>query len=153
MFKWIAGGLATFFAGRYLLRLNKAAETITSRISIVLHKVALSGLELKAIVRLQNPNPIALNLQYPFVKITYKGNTLGTTEVRNEIIHLPENSEQNFELKIQSSGWLSLIQILGTEIVTRIRSGENIVLNITATTTSRINNIPYEQVDQIQLSI
>ena len=31
MLKWIAGGAATFLALRYLLRLNRAADTINAR--------------------------------------------------------------------------------------------------------------------------
>ena len=153
MLKWIAGGAATFFALRYLLRLNRAADTINSRTGIRVHKVGLSGITLKANVLLQNPNPIELNMQYPFVNITYKGTSLGTSTVRNEVISIPSNGEQSFELDIQSAGWFLLMQVLGGEVVKKIRSGEKVTLDIVAITSTVINKIPYTREEAIQLNI
>lgn len=152
MIKWIAGGIAAFFAGRYLLRLNSASNSINTRTSVNVHKVNLSGIEFKATITLQNPSPIALKLQYPFVNILYKGSSLGTSSVKNELINLPEFGEQSFDLKIQSAGWLTLIQSLGTSLINRIRSGEKTDLEITATTSTRVNGIPYLKEDHIKLS-
>ena len=153
MLKWIAGGAATFFALRYLLRLNRAADTINSRTGIRVHKVGLSGITLKASVLLQNPNPIELNMQYPFVNITYKGTSLGTSTVRNEVISIPSNGEQSFELDIKSAGWFLLMQVLGGEVVKKIRSGEKVTLDIVAITSTVINKIPYMKEEAIQLNI
>ncbi|MCG8323034.1 MAG: hypothetical protein MI921_26270 [Cytophagales bacterium] len=153
MLKWIAGGAATFLALRYLLRLNRVADTINSRTGIRVHKVGLSGIRLKARVLLQNPNPIELNMQYPFVNITYKGTSLGTSTVRNELIGIPGNGEQSFEIDIQSAGWFSLMQVLGGDLVKRIRSGEKVVLDIVAITSTVVNKIPYTREEAIKLNI
>ena len=153
MLKWIAGGAATFFALRYLLRLNAAADTINSRTGIRVHKVGLSGITLKASVLLQNPNPIELNMQYPFVNITYKGTSLGTSTVRNEVINIPSHGEQSFELDIHSAGWFLLMQVLGGGLVKRIRSGEKVSLDIVAITSTIINKIPYAKEEAIKLNI
>ena len=153
MLKWIAGGAATFFALRYLLRLNRAADTINSRTGIRVHKVGLSGITLKARVLLQNPNPIELNMQYPFVNITYKGTSLGTSTVKNEVISIPGNGEQSFEIDIQSAGWFSLMQVLGGDLVKRIRSGEKVTLDIVAITSTVVNKIPYTREEAMKLNI
>ena len=154
MLKWIAGGVATFFlARRYLLRLNRAADTINSRTGIRVHKLGLSGIRLKARVLLQNPNPIELNMQYPFVNITYKGTSLGTSTVRNEMISIPGNGEQSFEIDIQSAGWFSLMQVLGDDLVKRIRSGEKVTLDIVAITSTVVNKIPYTREEAMKLNI
>lgn len=107
MLKWIAGGMAAFLAGRYLLRLNQASKTNLTRTSLQVNKVSLSGIELKANIRLQNPNPINLSIQYPFVNLTYKNASLGSSQVKDEVIELPANGEQTFPINIQSAGWLS----------------------------------------------
>ena len=153
MLKWIAGGVAAFFAGRYLLRLNKASDTIVTRTTLQVNKVGLSGIELKARVRLQNPNPINLSIQYPFVNLIYKEASIGSSQVKDETIQLPANGEQSFSIMIQSAGWLSLIQALGTEIVQKIRSGQKAVLDVLATTTTKVNGIPYEKQESLQLNI
>lgn len=153
MLKWIAGGVAAFFAGRYLLRLNNASKTIVTRTSLQVNKVSLSGIELKAKVRLQNPNPIALSLQFPFINLTYKEASIGSSQVKDQTIQLPANGEQSFDITIQSAGWLSLIQSLGTEIVQKIRSGQKAVLDLLATTTTKVNGIPYQQAESIKLFI
>lgn len=153
MLKWIAGGVAAFFAGRYLLRLNKASETVVTRTTLKVNRVGLSGLELKAGVRLQNPNPIALSILFPFINLTYKDVSIGSSQVKNETIQLPANGEKSFDITIQSTGWLSLIQILGTEIVQKIRSGQKAVLDLLATTATKVNGIPYEKQESIKLTI
>ncbi|TSE02765.1 hypothetical protein [Aquimarina algiphila] len=153
MFKWIVGGLATFFSIRYLSRLQRASTNITSRIRVSIHKVNLTGIELKAAVQIQNPNPVTLKLQHPFVKILFKDKLLGSSTIENSIIEIPEHSEKNFDLKIQSAGWLTLIQILGTKVVSDIRSGAPIELKIQTQIITRVNGLPYEQFDNIILKL
>ena len=153
MFKWIAGGLAALFSIRYLSRLQKASTNITSRIRVQIHKVNLMGIELKAMVQLQNPNPVSLRLQHPFVKILHKNKLLGSSSVENTIIEIPENSQKDFDLHIQSAGWLTLIQILGTEVVNQIRKGNPIQLDIQTQISTRVNGLPYQQTDNIILQL
>ena len=153
MIKWIAGGAATFFAIRYLLRLNAASKTIDTRTSIQVHRVGLSGMDLKVRITIQNPNPISLSMQYPFVNISYQGSRLGASVIRDETIQIPANGEQAFDLNIQSEGWLALIQTLGTELVNRIRKGEKTTLDILVAITTRVNNIPVVKEEMIKLNI
>ena len=153
MLKWIAGGAAAFFAGRYLLRLQKASQTIVTRTSLKVNRVGLSGIELKASIRLQNPNPVALAIQFPFLNLTHKDVSIGSSTVKNETIQLSENSEKTFDMAIQSAGWLTLIQVLGTDIVQKIRSGQKVSIDLLATTSTQINGIPYEQQESIKLTI
>ncbi|WP_299219823.1 hypothetical protein [uncultured Aquimarina sp.] len=153
MFKWIAGGLAALFSIRYLSRLQKASTNITSRIRVRIHKVNLMGIELKAVVQLQNPNPVALRLQHPFVKILHKNKLLGSSTVENNVIEIPENSQKDFDLHIQSAGWLTLIQILGTKVASDIRLGNPIQLNLQTQIITRVNGLPYEQTDNIILQL
>ncbi|WP_378182010.1 hypothetical protein [Aquimarina sp. SS2-1] len=153
MFKWIAGGLATFFSIRYLSRLQKASTNITSRIRVRIHKVNLTGIELKAMVQLQNPNPVALRLQHPFVKILHNNKLLGSSTVENTVIEISENSQKDFDLNIKSAGWLTLIQILGTRVVSDIRNGNPIALDIQTQIITRVNGLPYEQTENIILQL
>ena len=153
MFTWIAGGLAAFFSIRYLSRLQKASQNITSRIRVRIHKVNLTGIELKAQVQLQNPNPVSLRLQHPFVRILHKDKLLGSSTIENRVIEIPENSQKDFDLHIQSAGWLTLIQILGTEVASHIRNGNPIRLKIQAQIISRVNGLAYQQTDTMILQL
>ncbi len=153
MFKWIAGGLAAFFSIRYLSRLQRASSNITSRIRVRIHKINLTGIELKAEVQVQNPNPVSLQLQHPFVKVLFKDKLLGSSTIENTTIEISENSQKNFEIHIQSAGWLTLIQLLGTKVVSDIRSGAPIQLKIQTQMITRVNGLPYEQLDNIILQL
>ena len=153
MLKWIAGSIAALLSIRYLSRLQRASTNITSRIRVRIHKVTLTGIELKAIMQLQNPNPVSLRLQHPFVKILHNDKLLGSSEVENRTIEIPENSQKEFELHIQSAGWLTLIQILGTEVVTQIRSGAPISIKIQTQIITSVNGLPYEQTETMTLQL
>lgn len=153
MFKWIAGGVAAILSVSYLSRLQKASTNITSRIRVQIHKINLTGIELKAEVQLQNPNPISLSLQQPFVKILFKDKLLGSSFLENVVIDIPENSQKDFDLRIQSAGWLSLIQILGTKIVSDIRSGNPIQLHIQTQISTTVKGLPYEKTETILLKL
>lgn len=153
MLKWIVGGTAAFFAGRYLMRLNQASKTIVTRTTLQVNKVSLSGIELVAKVRLQNPNPIGLAIQFPFVNLLYNGVSIGSSLVKDETLQLPENGEKSFELTIRSTGWLSLTQTLGFDVAQKIRGGQQVVLNLLATVTTKVNGLPYRQQDPIKLTI
>ncbi|PTB98011.1 hypothetical protein C9994_00190 [Marivirga lumbricoides] len=153
MLKWIVGGVAAFFTGRYLLRLNRASNTIVTRTTLAVNKVGLSGLELKASVRLQNPNPISLSLQFPFVNLTYRESSIGSSQVKDEILELPANGEKAFNIIIQSVGWLALIQTLGSDLVQSIRSGQKATIELMTTVTTKVNGIPYNQTELIKLAI
>lgn len=153
MFKWIAGGLVGLLSIRYLSQLQKASTNITSRIRVNIHKINLTGIELKAEVQLQNPNPISLKLQQPFIKILFNDKLLGSSVIENVVIELPENSQRNFDLRIQSAGWLTLIQILGTKIVSDIRSGTKVQLKIQTQIMTQVNGLPYEKIENIILEL
>ncbi|UZO81367.1 hypothetical protein NBT05_02575 [Aquimarina sp. ERC-38] len=153
MFKWIAGGLAAIFSIRYLSLLQKASANITSRIRVRVHKVNLMGIELKAMVQLQNPNPVSLRIQHPFVRVLHKNKLLGSSIIENRLIEIPENSQKDFDLHIQSAGWLTLIQVLGTGVVGLIRKGDPVRIAIQTQIISRVNGLPYEQTDTITLQL
>ncbi len=153
MFKWIAGGVATFFASRYLFRLNKASNTVVTNTRLEVKKVTLSGIELKANVHLQNPTNLNLTLQYPFINLTHRGGFIGSSVTRNEIITLTKNSEQSFEMIIRSAGWFTLIQSLGASIVKQIRSGQETLLELLVTTTTQVNGLPFKKEESLKLKI
>ena len=153
MLKWIIGGLATILSVGYLSRLQKTGSTITSRVRLQIHKITLTGMELKAIVQLQNPNPISLRIQHPFVKVLYGDKMLGSSEIENKVLDVDANSQQTFELLIVSAGWLTLIQILGTTVVKDIREGKPIQLPLETIITTRVNGLPYEQRETINIQL
>ncbi len=153
MYKWILGGAAVIFAGKYLSELSLASENIIAQVSVQIQKVSLSGIELRAIVRLQNPNPIGLRLQHPFVQLKYKDSVIGNSVIKNELINLERNSEEMFALTIRSAGWLSLVQTLGVELAQKIRGGKGVHFQIHATTSTRVNNLPFSKEDIITITI
>ena len=69
--------------------------------------------------------------------------------LENVVIHIPANSQKNFDIRIQSAGWLTLIQLLGTKMASDIRSGNPIQLPIQTQITTRVNGFPYEKTDNI----
>ena len=153
MFKWIAGGVVGLFSLRYLARLTRAGGSITSRVRLSVHKVSLTGLELEAVVELQNPSPVSLSLQHPFVRIFHRERLLGSSRLENRTLDIAPNSQKTFSLRIASAGWLTLIQVLGQSAGTRIRTGNPISLELKTLVSTRVNGLPYEKAETIKLTL
>lgn len=81
-------------ADRFYNRLN--VETLGGRI----HKITFSKITVAVKSKLKNPTNTSLTIQYPYVELYYKGEMIGSSEVKNETIQIPRYGEPEKELLI-----------------------------------------------------
>lgn len=90
---WWGLGLAGLAGGIYLLKLGRLARELEISSKVRIHKVTLSGVQVRADVVLKNPTSGTVRVKHPFVKLIYGDRTLGTSVVQNQDYQLPGYGE------------------------------------------------------------
>jgi hypothetical protein len=80
-----------------LKQLQSLATQLVSVPSAKIHKFDLSGLTLRVDVLLKNPTLTGFKLRYPFIKLQYAGDTIGSSKAVDTTIAIPPNGEANIE--------------------------------------------------------
>ncbi len=132
---FLTAGLATAaFGGRYLYRLSTLPNKVNVLVdNIRIHRIALSGVTLAIRVTIQNPSPLNLRIDRPYVKISSKDTVLGISPVVNERIDISKQSQQSFELMIASVPY--------AQLVGAFTGSNDKTLPITIETITRVNGI------------
>lgn len=146
----IGGGLAA--AGTYLWKLNKTAVNLEVVPTAKIHKVDLQGVAIRVDVQLKNPTRTALKLKFPFIKLSTKGNSIGSSQSVNQDVSLPAFGEARFEaIMIQ----IPMLNLLSTakDFFQAVQKGEAFKINVVTMTTIDLGlkQIPYEKTNEVQV--
>lgn len=85
-----AGAYAGFNYFRKMNATNKYLEIIPSA---QLHKVNLLGVYIRMDIRFKNPDGGSFKIKYPHVRINYKGQSIGSSQVIDKEISIPAYGE------------------------------------------------------------
>lgn len=66
-------GVGIYAGIRYMLGLKRMQDEIEIIPTVNIHKLDLKGLVIKIDVQMKNPTQGTVNLQFPYVKLQYKG--------------------------------------------------------------------------------
>jgi hypothetical protein len=145
-----AGAVAAlFYGGSYLMKLKRLSSELETDTKASIHKVTLSGIELKINVKLKNPSGGSLMVKHPFVKMIYGDKTIASSQVKDLNITIPKFSEVNLEPIMISLGFLSLATTVPALIKEYRETGK---LQLTVNTVTTINDsLPYTKTDNITL--
>lgn len=140
---------AMYYGGNYLLKLNRLSNELESDTKIAIHKVSLTGIDLKINVKLKNPSGGSIKVKHPFVKMIYAGKTIASSQVKDVNIAVPKFSEVNIDPIVIKLGFLSLATTVPALIKEYRETGK---LNLTVSTITTINDsLPYTKTDNITL--
>lgn len=145
-----AGAVAAlFYGGSYLMKLNRLSNELESETKVSIHKVSLSGIELKINVKLKNPSGGSLKVMHPFVKMIYGHKTIASSQVKDLNITIPKFSEVNLEPIEITLGFLNLATTVPGLIKEYRETGR---LSLVVNTVTTINDsLPYTKIDNITL--
>lgn len=146
----IGGGLAA--GGVYLWRLNKTSVNLDIIPTVKLHKLDLQGLVLRVDVQLKNPTRTSLKLKFPFIKLSIKGNSIGSSQSVNQDIALPAFGEAKFEAIMIRIPMLSLLST-AKGLLQAVQQSQPFMIGVTTMTTIDLKwkKVPYEKTDEVQL--
>jgi hypothetical protein len=141
--------VAMYYGGSYLVKLNRLSNELETQTKVSIHKVSLSGIELKIQVQLKNPSGGSVKLKHPFVKLMYAGKTVASSQAKDVNITIPKFSEVNLNPITITLGFLSLATTAPALFRTYRDTGK---IDVEVETITTINDtIPYKKVDKITL--
>ena len=77
----------------YIVRLSKMNAELETVPMVKIHKLDLTGLTLRVDVQLKNPTRTPFKIKFPFIKLVYKGTTVGSSQVIDKDIQIPAFGE------------------------------------------------------------
>lgn len=145
-------GTAVLATGAWLLRLNKTSANLEVVPTAKIHKIEFNGVSVRVDVQLKNPTRSSFKMKYPFIKLSYKGDSIGSSQVVNQDIVLPAFGEAQIENILIKIPLLNLFTSAG-KVFTAINNNELIQLQIDTLTTIDIGikKLPFTKSDKITL--
>ena len=145
----IAIGTGVVLTGAYLLKMNRTSASIVTESTAKIHSLKLSGITLRVDTKIKNPTGGTLKIKYPFVKLTYKGDTIGSSQVIDQDITIPKYGEANIESIMIN---IPLIGIFSSamDLLHSLKAGEGVKIGIKIITTvyTTFSSFPYEMEQQ-----
>lgn len=143
------GTAAALYGASYMVKLNRLSNELESVTKVSIHKVSLSGIDLRINVVLKNPSGGSINVKHPFVKMIYGATTIATSQIRDVNMNIPKFSEVSLEPVMVNIGFMSLATTVPGLLKEYRNTGK---LNLTVKTITTINdNLPYTKTDVISL--
>ncbi len=138
-------GTGVVITGGYLLKMGRTSANIETEIKAKIHSLKLSGISVRVDAKLKNPTDGTLKLKYPFVKLSYKDATIGSSQVVNQNITIPSFGEANIEgimINIPLTGIFSVAM----DLLQSLKTGNGVKVTIKVITTiyTTFSTIPYE---------
>ena len=146
----IGGGLVA--AGLYVRGLMRTGVEMQTTSKVNIHSIGLSGLIIRIDLNLKNPTKTSFKIKFPFMKILFEGNSIGTSQVVNKDILIPAYGEVNIENVLIQIPLLGLLS-LGVQLFTPLQSGQSVKIQMVAVTTISYwwLSLPYEHKEDVLL--
>lgn len=146
-------GAGVIGAIAYFSRLNRTNTELETVATAKLHSLKLDGLIVRIDVNIKNPTSGTFKIKFPFVKLLYKDKTIGSSQVVNKDITIPEYGEAVVEaimVKIPVTGLLSL----GGGLFSLLSKNQAVTISVKTITTIDLGwkKVPYEKTDNSTLN-
>lgn len=79
-----------------LMRTGNAAADIDTIPKVTIHGVGADGVTIRIDLQTKNPTKADFKMKYPYFRLVYKGDTIGTSQSIDQDIGMPHLGEANF---------------------------------------------------------
>ena len=138
-------GTGVVITGGYLIKMGRTSANIQTEVTSKIHSLKFSGIIIRVDAKLKNPTDGTLKIKYPFVKLSYKNSSIGSSQVINQNITLPSYGEANIEgimINIPLTGIFSVAMDLLKSLKTG--AGVKVMIKVVTTIYTTFSSIPYE---------
>lgn len=137
----------------YVVRLNKMNAELETVPMAKIHKLDLTGLTIRVDVQLKNPTRTPFKIKFPFIKLLFKGTTVGSSQVVDKEISIPSFGEAVIENIMIRIPLMNIFSLSGS-LIRSIQNKEPVKIDISTLTTIDLGwkKVPYTKTDTITLS-
>jgi len=138
-------GSGALLTGGYLFKMSRTSANLETEIKAKIHKFDLSGMTVRVDAKIKNPTEGSLKIKYPFVKLSFKGNTVGSSQAVNQDITIPKFGEVNIEAIMINIPIMNIVTV-AFDMGKSIKSGTGVKIGIKIITTiyTTFSSFPYE---------
>lgn len=138
-------GTGVVLTGGYLFRMNRTTANLEMEVDSQLLSLKISGLTVRVNAKIKNPTDGTLKIKYPFLKLIYKGETLGSSQAIDKDITIPKFGEVNIEgviINIPLTGIFSVAM----DLLKSLKTSEGVKVSVKVITTiyTTFSTLPYE---------
>lgn len=144
-------GTGVVLTGGYLFRMSRTSANLEIEVNSQLLSLKISGLTVRINAKIKNPTDGTLKIKYPFLKLIYKGQTLGSSQVIDKDITIPKFGEVNIDgiiINIPLTGIFSIAM----DLLNALKTNEGVKVSVKVITTiyTTFSTLPYEtEIEQV----
>lgn len=115
-------GVGAFLIVNRMLQLNKLAANVTVSLSKVrIHKVNLSGVEIAATAKINNPSDVSVTIINPVVRLwNNKGGMIAESPATGRSFPIAGNRQSEVGEIMLPLGWTAILPLMGIKDITSI---------------------------------
>ena len=140
----IGGGLIACYS--FVTRMKRMKAELEAEPKASIYKADLTGITIRLDLVLKNPTKGSFSLKFPFIKLTYKGAAIGSSQVIDKDITLPAFGQATIDKILVDLPMQSIFSV-STSILNAVEKKEAVKIEATIISTISIGpvNIPYEE--------
>ncbi|MBL7773604.1 MAG: hypothetical protein JNM95_12130 [Chitinophagaceae bacterium] len=145
-------GVGAYAGINYIRKMNSTNQNLEIIPTAQIHKVNLLGLFIRMDIRFKNPDGGTFKIKYPFVKIQFEGETIGTSQAIDKDISIPPYGEavvNGIMIEIPITNILTT----GYKIYKNIINNKSVKMTALTHTTLKVGfqTVPYDVKNEITL--
>jgi hypothetical protein len=146
----IGGGLIAGYS--YYARMKKTSAELEVIPDAGIHSVNWDGITIRLDLLLKNPTKGSFSIKFPFIKLTYKGTLVGSSDVVKNDIKIPAYGQAKVDGLLVNIPILSIFSV-STSILKAVQNKEPVKITATMMTTIDLGivNVPFEESHEITL--
>ncbi len=136
----------------YYLRMKRTEAQLEIIPDAKIHQVSWDGLTIRMDLLMKNPSKGSFSIKFPFVKLTYKGATIGSSQVVNKEITIPAFGQVKIEKILVNIPIMSIFTV-SSSILKAIQNNEQVKITATLITTIDLGlvKMPFEESHEVIL--
>ena len=146
----VGGGLIAGYS--YYLKMKRTQAELEVVPNASIHEINWNGINIRIDLLLKNPTKGSFAIKFPFVKLVYKGTTVGSSEVANKDIKIPAFGQAKIDKILVNIPIMSIFTV-SASILKAIQSGEQVTITATLMTTIDLGfvKVPFEESHEVIL--
>ena len=146
----VGGGLIAGYS--YYVKMKKTQAGLEVIPNARVHEINWDGITIRIDLLLKNPTKGSFSIKLPFVKLIYKGATVGSSEAIDKDIKIPAFGQAKIEKILVNIPIISIFTV-STSILKAMQSGEQVMVTAAMMTTIDLGfiKLPFEESHEVIL--